>query len=185
MQTFNFLVVATGLDPEADDFEDRFFEAGCDDATLSFQKGLILVAFDREADSLEEAVVSAVLEVLRAGATVRRVEPDELVSQADIGRRADLTRAAISNYIAGTRGDNFPLPVAKIATDNPLWRWSEVAHWLHAFDRLDAEEAAKAVLIGRINDLIAHCDADVLCHALEDMMPVTTHSPPSRRPVVG
>ena len=31
--TFEFAVIASGLDPEADDVFDRFYEAGCDDAT--------------------------------------------------------------------------------------------------------------------------------------------------------
>lgn len=56
METHEFTVVATGLDPAAPDFEARFLEAGCDDATVSFQKGRILVDFSRVAVSLEAAV---------------------------------------------------------------------------------------------------------------------------------
>jgi len=37
------------------------------------------------------------------GATVERIEPDHLVSLADIARRAGLTRAAISLYAKGMR----------------------------------------------------------------------------------
>ena len=49
MKTFEFSIIASGLDPEAEDFADRFFNAGCDDATLSFQKGHIILDFAREA----------------------------------------------------------------------------------------------------------------------------------------
>ena len=45
MKTFEFSIVASGLDPEAEDFADRFFNAGPDDATLSFQKGHIILDF--------------------------------------------------------------------------------------------------------------------------------------------
>ena len=45
MKNYSFAIVASGLDPEADNFEDRFFEAGCSDATISFQKGLIILEF--------------------------------------------------------------------------------------------------------------------------------------------
>jgi len=38
MKTFEFSIVASGLDPEAEDFADCFFIAGCDDATLSFRR---------------------------------------------------------------------------------------------------------------------------------------------------
>ena len=31
MKTHEFTIVASGLDPEMDGYEDRFFEAGCDD----------------------------------------------------------------------------------------------------------------------------------------------------------
>jgi hypothetical protein len=33
MKIFEFSIIASGLDPEAEDFADRFFDAGCDDAT--------------------------------------------------------------------------------------------------------------------------------------------------------
>jgi hypothetical protein len=74
MKTYEFSVIASGLDPSADDFEARFFDAGCDDATISFQKGRIIVDFGREADSIELAIVSALECVKAAGATVARVE---------------------------------------------------------------------------------------------------------------
>ncbi|MCA6344820.1 MAG: hypothetical protein IM622_03570 [Phenylobacterium sp.] len=80
METHEFTVVATGLDPAAPDFEARFLEAGCDDATVSFQKGRILVDFSRVAVSLEAAVTSGVADVCAAGASVEPIEPDPLVS---------------------------------------------------------------------------------------------------------
>src|ERR1051326_7892442 len=58
--TFEFSIIASGLDPEAEGFADRFFEAGCDDATISVQKGHIILDFAREALSVEDAICSAV-----------------------------------------------------------------------------------------------------------------------------
>jgi hypothetical protein len=69
----SFIVVATGLDWRSDDFEGRFYDAGCDDAGVSIVRGEILVDFTREAPSLDEAVESALRDVERAGATVLRV----------------------------------------------------------------------------------------------------------------
>ena len=43
MKMYEFSIIASGLDPQADDFEARFYNAGCDDATISFQKGHIIV----------------------------------------------------------------------------------------------------------------------------------------------
>ena len=152
MGTYEFLVVAHGLDPDAGDFEDRLIEAGCDDATIAFQRGLILLDFSRAAPSFGEALWSAVRDVQESGATARRIEPDDLVSLADIARRAEMTRAAISNYFAGLRGEGFPVPIAKVATENPLWSWFEVAAWLHGRDRLSHEAMAQARLIAVMNE---------------------------------
>jgi hypothetical protein len=52
---------------DTDDITDRLFEAGCDDATISFNKmGLISLSFDREADSAKKAVESAIDNVQQA-----------------------------------------------------------------------------------------------------------------------
>ena len=108
MASFEFAIVASGLDPAAEDFFDRFYDAGCDDATVAFQKGHIIVDFAREAPSLAEAIASAVGGVKKAGAKVERIEPDPLVSLSDMAARAGLTRAAMTNYSKGTRGKRFP-----------------------------------------------------------------------------
>ncbi|MGH6877961.1 MAG: hypothetical protein ACREHV_11390, partial [Rhizomicrobium sp.] len=91
MKTYEFTIVATGLDPEAEDFEDRFFDAGCEDATIAFQKGAIVLEFAREAPNFLKAVASAIADVDKAGATIERVEPDHLVSLSEIARRSGLT----------------------------------------------------------------------------------------------
>jgi len=73
MPIHEFSIIASGLDPQAEDFERRFYDAGCDDATVSFQGGRIILDFAREADSLGAAIATAVSDVTRAGATPERV----------------------------------------------------------------------------------------------------------------
>ena len=70
MKVFEFSIVASGLDPTADDFESRLYEAGCDDATVSFQRGRIILDFARAAESADEAKSSASENVRSAGATL-------------------------------------------------------------------------------------------------------------------
>jgi hypothetical protein len=84
MKTFEFSIIASGLDPKAEDFADRFFDAGCDDATLSFQNRQIIVNFVREAESIDAAIVSAAECVAAAGAKVQRIELGPLVNLANI-----------------------------------------------------------------------------------------------------
>lgn len=154
MEMFEFTVIATGLDPEAEDFEVRFFDAGCDDATVSFQKGHILVDFTREAETLEQAITSAINDIEKTGASVERVEPDPLVSLADIARRADLSRAAITNYVKGDRGAGFPAPKLRVTTDNPLWDWADASKWLFEHHRLTLDVAINAMVVSEANLVI-------------------------------
>lgn len=154
MRTHEFTIVASGLDPEAADFEDRFFEAGCDDATIAFARGAIMLGFAREAANLRDAVESAVADVRRAGAIVHRIEPDPLVSLSEIAERAGLTRAATSLYAKGARGRGFPRPVARATTESPLWDWTEVSDWLRARNLIGDEAASDARILRAANDLL-------------------------------
>lgn len=58
---------------------DALCRAGCDDGTVVTRNGRTYIAFDREAESLEEAIRSATAEVMSAGFEVARVEMDALV----------------------------------------------------------------------------------------------------------
>jgi len=155
MKSHEFSIIASGLDPEAPDFETRFFEAGCDDATISFQKGRIIVDFTREADSLDVALSSAIEAVLAAGATVDRVEPDPLVSLIEIAARARMSRAAMTHYSKGQRGKHFPAPVAKITSESSLWDWATVAEWLYRHDKVSLDVAVEARIVKEANGAIS------------------------------
>jgi len=155
MKTFEFSIIASGLDPEAEDFADRFFNAGSDDATLSFQKGHIILDFGRKAESIDAAIVSAVKCVTAAGARVDRIEPDSLVSLADIAARSGMTRAAMTQYSKGQRGKNFPAPVARVTSDSPLWDWASVARWLFQNGKISRDAAIEAEVVRAANAAIA------------------------------
>lgn len=154
MKVHEFTIVASGLHPDADDVANIFYEAGCDDASVSFQKGVLILEFDREAASFSAAVISAFDDVLKAGATVERFEPDHLVSLADIAKRTGLSRSAITNYHKGDRGREFPTPVARVTSDSPLWDWCEVATWLHGRNQIGREEVVQARIVREANLVI-------------------------------
>jgi predicted DNA-binding transcriptional regulator AlpA len=151
MTMFEFSIIASGLDPRAENFEARFYEAGCDDALVSFQRGRIIVDFAREADSVEAALSSALDAVRRAGARVERVEPDPLVGLSEIAQRSGLTRAAVHNYAKGDRRGDFPPPVARVTTASPLWDWAEVSGWLHRQGVLPRDAWMQALAVDRAN----------------------------------
>lgn len=155
MKTYEFSIIASGLDPEADDFETRFYKAGCDDATISFQRGHVIADFSRKAKTVEIAVSSAVEAVKAAGARVDRVEPDPLVSLAEIAGRTGMSRAAMTQYSKGQRGKGFPAPVAKVTSDSPLWDWAAVAKWLFDRKKVTWEVALEALILKEANEAIA------------------------------
>lgn len=159
-KTYEFTIIGTGLAPQAEDFESRFYDAGCDDALVSFQKGHILVDFSREAASLEDAVASAVENCRQAGAIVERVEPDSLVSLSDIAARSNMSRAAMTNYHKGHRSDGFPAPKARVTTNSPLWDWSEVSVWLYKHDHIRRDVAVGAAVFSIANTLLESGETD-------------------------
>jgi len=161
MKMHEFCIIASGLDPKADDFETRFFDVGCDDATVSFQKGHIIVDFTREAESLEDAIASAIEAVRKAGANVMRVEPDPLVSLSDMAARAGMSRAAMSHYFKGTRARDFPAPVAKVTSESPLWDWATVARWMFKNDKLGREAAIEAEIVRQANEAVSAGQIDI------------------------
>jgi hypothetical protein len=78
MKTYEFSVVLTAPELTNDDC-DALYAAGCDDGTVVTRDGITRVAFDREAESLEEAIRSATAQVRAAGFQVTKVEMDALV----------------------------------------------------------------------------------------------------------
>ncbi|MFC4270740.1 hypothetical protein GQF03_03330 [Sneathiella chungangensis] len=151
MKTFEFSIIASGRSIEDDDFVNAVFEAGCDDATLSFQKGVIIAEFEREAESFAKAIASACSQLHQTGLKIERIEPDYLVSLSEIAERSDLSKQAISYYIKGERLEGFPLPAAKVTSKHPLWDWYQVADWLWRNNNLPREAVIQAKVVKEAN----------------------------------
>jgi hypothetical protein len=129
---------------------DNLVEQGADDATFGVTDGVSYADFSREAASFSTAVLTAI-EDLEAvpGISVLRVEPDDLVTLAEIAARLDRTREGVRLLAAGHRGKGtFPPPVSHLRTRSKLWRWSDVARWAGA---LSPEEETSARFVAAIN----------------------------------
>ncbi len=72
---YEFSLILTATDV-TDDEADKLYQAGCDDGSILSRGEVTLVQFDREAATLDEALVSAIRDVESAGFTVARVEID-------------------------------------------------------------------------------------------------------------
>lgn len=56
---FDFKIAVTGITELTEEVENALFEAGCDDATISWVHDHAWLQFTREANSFEEAVQTA------------------------------------------------------------------------------------------------------------------------------
>ena len=77
-KTYGFSVILPAHSLSAEEC-DALYEAGCDDGTIVTRNRITYIAFDRKADSLEQAIRSATANVRAAGLEVKRVEMPALV----------------------------------------------------------------------------------------------------------
>lgn len=149
MPNHHFTLIVEGRDIQEDEVVDALFESGCDDGTAGCSDGVQFVVLDREAASLDEAVLSAVEDIERVqGMTVVRVADAGLVSMADIASRTGRTRESVRLLISGARGPGgFPPPVTDPQSRYRLWRWLEVEHWLSAYTNRERDSSEDEMLI--------------------------------------
>ena len=131
MKCHHFTLIVDGPDLESNEVLDALFDAGCDDALVGRTDGIPYLDFDREAESTETAILSAIADVESVpGVEVIRLAGDGLVSMADIAMRTGRTRESVRLYITNERGPGgFPAPVTDPRTRYRFWRWSEVRDW--------------------------------------------------------
>jgi hypothetical protein len=69
-----FTLIIQGSPELTDELADALFEAGCDDGSPGSCDGIVSIDFHRNANSLVEAIRSAINDVRAAGLEVERVE---------------------------------------------------------------------------------------------------------------
>lgn len=151
----DFALIVEGVPELSDRVQDALFEAGCDDATLSIQYGLLYIEFSRSAPSIKDAIVSAVRDVTAAGigARVVRVDDCNLVTPAEIARRIGRSRQMVHQYMTGARGPGgFPPPACHLTDRAPLWQWCAVSHWLASNGLVRPEVSRDAAVVEAINN---------------------------------
>jgi hypothetical protein len=74
---WRFTLHLKGIDSFTDAQTDALYGGGCSDGTLSSSSGRAWIGFDREAETLQGAIRSAVSDVRHAGLEVDHVEIEE------------------------------------------------------------------------------------------------------------
>ena len=154
MALYNFTL--TGVTARTVGLEDALHAAGCADALVCFYGTAVYLEFDRERDSLEQAILSAIADIESASALNARVESVDsaLVGLSDIAELTGLTRQAVALLKDGARGSGqFPGPVQRVKGNSPLWRWKTVVGWLVMEGRLaeDSPLVAHATVLDNLN----------------------------------
>ncbi|AUQ41254.1 MULTISPECIES: helix-turn-helix transcriptional regulator [Yersiniaceae] len=155
MALYNFTLTLSGVTYETEGLEDALYENGCDDALIGAYGNSVYIEFDREAESLDEAITSAIdnIETAGIGAIVESVD-SALVGLSDIAEITGMSRQAITMLKDGTRGSgDFPCPVQRIKGQSPLWDWANIADWLMKNGRLseDSELVVNANTLSKWN----------------------------------
>lgn len=116
---------------DMNDLVERLGKSGCDDAVVGIgQPGRIALDFTREADSAQQAIISALEDVKRAipDAELIEVGPD-LAGLTDIAQFVGVTRQNMRKLMV-THAKTFPAPIHDGTT--ALWHLAPVLQWLGA-----------------------------------------------------
>ena len=157
MTTYTFEIVVGGIkivsNDDLFDISDALFEAGCTDSHPAAYGGTLYVPFTRESDSYETAVETAIEQIESIdGLKCVSIDVGGIVSLADAAELAGLTRATLSKYSKGQRGNgDFPSPISRVDSSRPLWSWSDVAAWLEHRGAVDSEIVTRANTTHAIN----------------------------------
>jgi hypothetical protein len=76
MATYDFTLVLKDAPELTEELADSLFAAGCDDGTPGMCGGVTTIDFHRDANSLEDAIRSAIADASLAGCVTARVEID-------------------------------------------------------------------------------------------------------------
>lgn len=153
-----FTLLLKNVSENTDGLEDSLYEAGCDDALINFRNSAVFLDFDREANSFEEAVISAIKQVESASvnAIVVSIAPEDLVTMSEAAKRLNKSRQVLSLWINESRRKSaampFPPPTMKLSDKSPLWKWREIVEWLYFHNLIQEKELVEnATFIEHLN----------------------------------
>lgn len=116
---------------DSDDLLERLASGGCDDALAGIgQPGRLALEFTRDADSAQQALLSAMADVkaIIPDARLTEASPD-FVGLTDVAQVLGLSRQYMHKLLAGNR-HSFPPPVHEGSAT--IWHLAQILVWLHA-----------------------------------------------------
>ncbi|MGF1645985.1 MAG: hypothetical protein ACFCVF_03555 [Kineosporiaceae bacterium] len=150
METFELIFVTSELGDASDPRTEYLLDAY--DGVVSTHGGLTLAALSCPGRSAFDAAVRAVADIEAPGIRVLRLHED-LVTRAEIARRAGVTPQNVGQWIRGERQSGFP--TAHHAAAGGLYLWHDVNAWLEGIGRGDGMRHPDARDGARINGYLA------------------------------
>lgn len=164
LKNYQFSLVLKNVHEQTPDLEDSLFESGCDDALINFRSGAVYLDFDREAHSLEQAVLNAIHDVESASieAKVCSVSPEDWVTESEVAKRLEIKRQTVSLWTKGARRKSFPKPFMKLDDKSPLWKWREITEWLFNHKIIKEKEVVlNATFLENVNAALEERDSKI------------------------
>jgi len=152
--TFRFLSPGQGVE----DLSIRLYEL-LDNVSLlgPDEDGSFLLEFDRRGDNIARALAAALEELLKAlpDAIVLRVEEDDLMTMADIARRAGRTPESVRLLVSGRRGPGgFPPAAGRLDARTKVWRVTDVALWFEEAFGKALPDTSDSAFVQAFNDAL-------------------------------
>lgn len=161
MNTYEFILnichdSTRGIDA-LESVADALYGGACDDASVGAIDEAMYIEFERDAESLESAILQAVKDVESTqgvNLVVSSVEGD-LVSLGEAAELIGLSKSTLTKYKKGAfGGGHFPAPARKVTKKDPVWRLWDIAEWLYAKGKASENVVSTAKTVSLINNAL-------------------------------
>lgn len=130
MRTWHFSLILSGIDADEDAGFDSLWSACADEPLIGTYDGVSELLFSREAETVEDAVLSAIADVERInGVRVAGLRDESFWTIRDIAACSGRSPAEIRRLIDRADDTSFPPHLSDPDEPDPLWRAQEVIAW--------------------------------------------------------
>ena len=156
MRAWDFSLILSGIDAGEDAGFDALWRACADEPLIGTYDGVSEVLFSREAETVEDAVLSAIADVEQiSGVRVVGLRDESFWTLADIAERSGRSLAEIRRLIDGAGDRAFPQHLSDPAEPDPLWRAQDVIDWFREHEGEALAHPAAAVFTALADTLHA------------------------------
>lgn len=156
MRTWDFSLILSGIDADADEGFDALRTACADEPLIGTYDGISEAMFSREAETVEDAVLSAIADVERiSGVRAVGLRDESFWTLADIAERSGRTPVEIRRLIGNAGDSAFPQHLSDPAEPDPLWRAQDVISWFRDYAGETLSHPAAAVFTALADTLHA------------------------------